>query len=555
VKKVGAFLAAVLFCFCGVASGKELTHDDLIARLIHTEENSLYHEKLRSESRSWFLKRREELVDLAMAIHNETRANSHRHILDILKLLMGRFPGKGIGRLIAAIEDPSSQDVFPYDNFAYQALILLVRSWDKKDFHCHVSPSLSVQWVVDTVGRNRGLYEEEFRKRLYDDEYADWRRENAGTVTLEAIRAFYKEKDGKEIRYIFRKYENPTDAFDIPILCYPPTYPYDNLKIFIDAVRYVVRHYFSDGVRCVQLRFNPCKKFNGHIIPIQETLQQMYDAVVDEEYKASRKFGGKHRTEFMFCFNQSRYLDREDQFVKAVTKAFDYGDSEPYYERICGIDFSGPESSETRREGWKHLRNLAYKKGINLVFHGGDRWNLTDIFNEDVKQHLEYTKIAVETLGCEGRLGHGNVLIPWGYWQRAEAGCAERRFIDTDNYRSDVESILELMVEKEITLECLPQVEFRFIENMKQHPFYYWLKKGMKLDIGIDGTCYIPGALSVWVARLMLCSPREETEEGGVLTVSKMKEIVMWDFCSRSPSPIRISTTPSFRTIPESPHS
>ena len=483
--------------------------------------------------------RRDELIALAIEIHKEIKKGSARHILNILEEVCKKFrrqTAAEISQLIASIDYPNPNQKFLYDNIAYQALILLIRTWPKKDYHCHVSPSLSVDWVIKQVRANWSTYAKEFDRRFRD---SGWMRANKGTVTLEAMKAFCskgsaEEKKGR-VERAYRRYANPTDAFDLP-MCYSQGKAEDILEIFIDGVKCAVWNYFDDGVRCIQIRFNPCKSFHGVQIPIEDTLCKMHELLEHEERAANKLYGGQHRVQFMLCFNQSRYTESQKIFTEEVRRVLE--SYEVYVERICGIDFSGPEMPETARGGWKDLREIAIAKEIRFVTHVGDRWNLTEVFNEDVFAHLDYTEAAMQLDGMEC-VGHGNVLNPWGIWMRRDLDCAERYFDDKrSDHRKRVDSILETMAREEITIECLPKVEFGFIDVMKRHPFYYWLSKGVPLDIGIDGTCYIPASFSEWIAWLVLGSPREATRELAVLTVSEIRKIVMWDHRMWSPSPI-----------------
>ena len=115
----------------------------------------------------------------------------------------------------------------------------------------------------------------------------------------------------EKIKDVFNSCKDRTDAFDIPIKFASS----GNFEVFLDAVSYVLRRYFDDGVRVVELRFNPCKEFNGVWIDPAVTIERLHEISIKEERRAKKIYGEDHAVKFMFSFNQANYSDRKDCFV------------------------------------------------------------------------------------------------------------------------------------------------------------------------------------------------------------------------------------------------
>jgi adenosine deaminase len=471
-----------------------------------------------------------ELMMLFSMFQIELAQNSDRHILEICEsvsknLKYSRNLKREVDELIQSITRPGEDSEFPYDNIAYQALIFLVKTWPKKDMHCHVSPSLSTKWVIEKVRSDWNNYKDEFRKQVD-------KKSLKSSVTFHAIKAFLDCKSDEEIEKIFQTYENCTDAFDIPITFARSK----NLEIFLDAVRYVARRYFDDGVRFAELHFNPCKEFQGKQYDPFFVMEKMDKVLSEEEKRANNLYGGSHRVHFMFSFNQANYSKKKIRFLSMVKRIYYFRgiNKSPFMSRISGVDLSGRESNATRRSLWQDFLNSASQictvprcSSFKITSHVGDRWNVDEEYNWDLDKHLDYVLDALSVANLS-RIGHGNIL--WlDYKIIRPCSNLSMRIFDpsiTDKQRKKIEEIIVMIKEKRITIASLPKSEFRNIKIMKSSPFYYWIKRGVSVCVGVDGRSYAQTTLSEWIAWLMLASPRYDTDLKSKITVDQMQKIV-----------------------------
>ena len=505
--------------------------------LISLDDDIKIHGKVKDKN--FCSKHGEDLLQIVFLLQWESVKNPNRHILTIFdsikKTVYGnRFLRMEIEKLIRVVSRPSVTEAFPYENIAYQALVLFIKTWKKKDLHCHISPSLSAHWVIEKIRKNWGKYKQVFLDRLNSKKWKAWREQEKNTVTGKVIQAFVDGKKDNYIESIFKIYENPTDAFDIPI----KFAAYDNLEFFLDAVRYVVRRYFDDGVRLVELRFNPCKKFHNVSYPPELVLKEVEKVVVREEVLANQKYGGKHTTRFMFSFNQANYANKKDIFRDVILKTGGTKKGISFFDRVAGVDLSGQESEKTLRSKWSDLFDvintpadeiIPHKSygALDAVCHVGDRWNVDSVLNDDIDKHLKYVKDALSITKIT-RFGHCNILWP-DYKVFRPYKDYSLRLLDpevTNNQKEKIYEILQIIKDKNITIGALPKTEFQTIPIMKKFPFYYWWKEGVSVCVGIDGTSYTRSTLSEWIAWLLLAAPRCDTKCQASITVLQMKKIV-----------------------------
>jgi adenosine deaminase len=525
LKKYFTYTFVVGLCFSPVQAEK-YCNPALKKYLMSLDSDIKIHGKVKEKN--FCSKHSEDLLQIVFLLQWETVKNPNRHILTIFdavkKTVHGnRFLRQEIEKLICTVSRPGITEAFPYENIAYQALVLFIKTWKKKDLHCHVSPSLSARWVIDTIRKHWvKKYKPVFLDRLNGKKWEKWRKKEKNTVTGKLIQAFVDGKKDVDIENIFKLYENPTDAFDVPI----KFAAYDNLEFFLDAVKYVVRRYFDDGVRLVELRFNPCKKFHNVSYPPEMVLREVEKVVVDEEDLANRKYGGKHTVRFMFSFNQANYPNKKKIFRDVIEEVI----KEPS-DRVVGVDLSGLESESTYRSSWSDLFDVNdLHKGVgnkDSVCHVGDRWNVDDSLNDDVDKHLRYVKDALSVKKIT-RLGHCNILWPDYKVFRPYKDYALRVFDPevTNKQKEKIQEILNIIKEKNIIVGALPKTEFQTIPIMKKFPFYYWWKEGVSVCVGIDGTSYTRSMLSEWIAWLMLAAPRFEMPSQASITVEQMQKIV-----------------------------
>ena len=485
----------------------------------------------------------EDVIFIAEALHQRLLKNAKRSICDVFEELYKDFLSNkivfknkkriaaDIKRLVDSVTNPKPKQKFLRKNIAYKALVLLVKMWPKKDLHCHVSPSLSAKWVNDVVKKNWDVYRDEFSKRLNDVDWYAWRKKHEKTVTLEAVRAFDLGADQKSIEKIFSTYEDPTTAFDLPINCAT----YNNLEIFLDAAGYVVKKYFDDGVSLVELRFNPCKEYNGVKLDPLETLDRLDAVVTKKELEARRKYGRDFDVHFVLSFNQANYPKKMGWFVDTIRSIFIRKVTKPKssVRRVVGFDLSGMECEQTKRSSWKEFHEAlddAKSWGIDheLVVHLGDGWNVDEHFNMNLMAHLDYVSDALSIKNLS-RIGHANILSPFYKVARPNVENARRVFKPlNDEEKKYIKKLVKKVKKKNIIVSCLPKNEFETIIFMKNHPIYYFLKRKIPVAVGIDGTCYTDGLLSDWVSWLLLASPRKNTRMQARLTVEKMWEIISW---------------------------
>jgi len=249
----------------------------------------------------------------------------------------------------------------------------------------------------------------------------------------------------------------------------------------------------------------------------------MDKAIKREVTCANKIFGGEHRVQFTFSFNQAKHALKKKWFLETMNRVMEQkrlGDKA--CARVAGVDLSGPECDASKRSLWKDVIDF----DVAFVCHAGDRWNVDESYNFDLDAHLAYVEDAL-MLDRLSRIGHGNILWPECKAVRPSKDCAHRVFENvTVAHQKKIKEIVCLVRDKGIGINCLPKTEFRRVARMKQHPFYYWKKEGVRLHVGIDGTCYINGGLSEWIVWLLLAAPEVATGHCAVVTVGEMKKIV-----------------------------
>lgn len=498
--------------------------------LLPKETDCIYLKKL--QDKNFFTIYEDEVVKCMQELHRAVDLNPDRHITDIFEDIKQEFDSESktcidIRELLSRLKDPREMQQFPYDNIAYQSLILLIRSWPKKDCHCHISPSLSVQWVINTIRKHLDAdYKETFHEYINGASWKNWREKWKDTVTFEVIKIFDSgQPTDHEIKKLFFQYKNPTDAFDIPILFTKG----DSAKIFVEAVRSVIKTYFSDGVCYLELRFNPCKEFKGEKIDVLGMLERLYVVFKEEEARVLRESGIEHKVNLVCSLNIFNYADKKDWLVECMSKIVNKkieNNNTGAVSRVVGIDFSGQENEDSMRSSWSDIQEIvkrANNNGIEFKFvcHAGDRWNLSDDYNLYLDNHLKFLEDAVNIEGVSA-IGHGNVLSPLYKTFRPEDSNLKRTFCNgvTVAQKQKIDEIIDLIIKKNIILEALPQAEFKCIKNIENHySFSYWKEKGVKLQLGLDGTIYMPGGLSEWISWLLLTTSN--------FTVSEAKEMVL----------------------------
>lgn len=467
-------------------------------------------------------------------IEKERSQNPNRHILEILDNVDEEANDPEISNEIKqlrhSITQPKADEKFPRQNKAYRAIVSTIKSWQKKDFHSHISPSLSIQWIIDSVKNHWSLFEENFASHLNDEKYAEWRKKNKTSVTLNVIKALLEGKSDKEIKTMFFRYDDPEDAFDIPMLFSSS----NHLDFLIDAIEYASKAYFDDGVCLVGLRLNPCKEYNGVRVDPFVLLKKVDTMLTRIEAEANKKYNRNHRVEFVCSFNQANHPKKKDWMIQTIKEAINRKAKKQTdgVDRIVGIDLSGRESDATKRSSWKELYSLIdYAKqqnvALELVCHGGDRWNICESYDLDLSKHLDYLKDAMRIKNLS-RIGHANCLWPNYKFVRISAESTARKLIPNKDKSQGqaIDEILDYLSTHNVAINTLPKPEFYTIQTMKKHPFYYWKKKGIRLCVGIDGTNYIGSTLSEWIAWILLSAPLNEEVERTGITVSEMQDIV-----------------------------
>lgn len=495
-------------------------------------EDIAWHEKVKEDEFCEIHKN--ELKSLFDVLTIEVYRNPNRHILDIFEsvresLKYNKVLVRDIDELLQVITRPQITEEFPYDNVAYQALILFIKTWPKKDTHCHISPSLSPKWVIEKVRKNWSEYQDGFEKYSLHRAISEDDSSQVNGVTPEVINAFLSGKSDSEIKKIFDIYEFQFDAFDIPMNFASK----GNVDLFLEALRSVVRNYFSDGVVSAELYFNPCKKYGKSKIDPLEILEMADKVVSEEEFYANKLYGRQHHVNFILSFDQSNFKNKSN-FIATIKRATYLNNVKKFsfLSRISGVDLGGMESDHTKRSDWKDLLSAAAdarsrNNQFATVSHVGDRWNVDEEYNNDFEKHLNYVYDALSIDGLSF-IGHGNLL--WLDYKivRPYPDLALRLFDPSVSpaQKDKIEAIVELIKKKGIRIGCLPKREFRVISMMKQFPFYYWINRGVDVCLGVDGRSYAQASLSEWIAWLLLASPRFDTPLRAMISVEKMKNIV-----------------------------
>jgi FkbH-like protein len=467
--------------------------------------------------------------ELANLFEAEVNKGADRHILKILnesKRTLEKKIEDGAGlrrrRLLKPLSElirsvRSQADHFPRHNLAYQALIVMVRRWPKKDVHCHVGPSLPESFVVDGLKEKEPQLRKKFEDYFSDEQHRDERSILFHLWEFLKPKTNWKElneKDLKEIRKIFRSYSGQTRA---------RTFVIQNLKEFKEALRLVIRRYFEDGVIQPYIRFNPLPLQEKYHIGLGEILKDFYGVVQKEE----RAKGKNCKVSFVLSFDREKaapddlkayiekYAGLKKESKQTLRKAF---------ARVAAIDLAGKETEKTYTSQWKEVIALAREKGLSVFVHAGDLNNTT----LKPEEQLEYLWELV-TADDFDNMGHNTACSE----EHLITGESRERYMEEkvgSKYRQRAGEILDKIAKQGITIEALPYSEmFEDGYNLRKHPFYSWYKRDdlrRLIVLGVDGISYGPCTLSQWIVALLLAAPLKGVPEAKRLTVSAVKNMV-----------------------------
>ncbi|MBF0215923.1 MAG: mannose-6-phosphate isomerase, class I [Candidatus Omnitrophica bacterium] len=470
-------------------------------------------------------------------------------------------------------KDKDNKDyLFPLDNPAYRALIEMVRLWPKKDPHTHISNSISEEKILtDLIElQNKGRADVLLRIKLWLEKDADMSQAKKKMKALlfpDGVNA--RDFESIPLAKFLEVYDDihtrgVRDLRDIIVDNMPPA---EAEAYFLDSIENVARQSFSDGVREVELRFNPFKEMlytdpltgakadiGSYGIILDDLLRKLDDRLSKLEAEADKVFGkdkGPHRVVFMFSIGRDRL--EGDRFVKgewerkfAILSDLKekYGFAAFYGERLSGVDIAGIEPfgkeqgdtretiSERVRERF-HLDQMAVilkrlkDAGYAITTHLGCRYGSSP--RDDVMGHAAFVKAHLDAWGdVLDRVGHGKIFTTGKVYSESVDG-ADSKWAAYDE--ATAKALVKELRMKGIAIETCPQkLESRSVYRMMRDlPNVSWIEKGVKVVYGTDGS-YLSGGctLSQWITRLMLSFPasgRKYFGTGDMMeTVSSVKK-------------------------------
>jgi len=448
-------------------------------------------------------------------------------------------------------EKDNEELLFPFANIAYRALVEVVRSWPKRDLHTHISNSISEESILQGLIRKQKEGDTAFIVRV-----KAWLEQDKDTS--EAKDKMYKllfdeSGDAKDFSKI--KVEEMLAVFDdihlrgvrdLRDICIENMPPDEAEEYFLDIFENVIRENFTDGVREVELRFNPFKKFlfmrkDGKGYEPIENWEYIIDTFLRKldnrlrviEKKADEKYGvasGKHRVLFVFSIGRDK-LENEKFEKDKWHKRFNilenikgrFGFSAYYGERLTGIDIAGIEPFDD----FKGLDEQALAKGIKEKYHLEEMAGILDRLGiagymitthlgcrygakprDDVKGHAAFVKAHLDAWGgVLDRVGHGKIFTTENVRIEQDGG----RTVVWDEYdRGKARDLVKFLKERNIAIESCPQKHesysiYRLIYDL---PNTFWIQNNVPVVYGTDGFYLSDGiTLSQWIVRLMLTFP------------------------------------------------
>jgi len=579
----------------GASLGEAFSAEEVVARarnyLLHQLDGSsesliFQNEVLRTRPLSD--SRRENILALIYVFAREIERNENQALLSVLERSLERLEQEK-SKLANSVRDlleifrvtPVNQALnirLIQKNLAYQALIWLIRALPKQDVHAHISFSTQPEWIGEQIAGQEEKFKERFQDRVAqidnDAESPDRETRERGqrqqrTASYQITKYFveYFRTTGKwpdesiarkEVRDIFDGKPfvgdaRPTgtgNARDITVV---------SDDDFVASVEHAVGQYFRDGVRQVELRFNPYKSYmkeevearaaelqakgkkqeDANSQAMMERLNAMLlmlsEKVSDLEAEANKSYGAglhPHQVRFVFSLNQvEKPLAEVSQTVDALIQ-LKQDMNIPYRERLHAIDFSGKEVAEegyfANPEPWQGILIRAQNAGFKIKFHLGDTTNVRGE-NEDPATHLENSIGVLKGLRDKGihleAIGHGMIFN--SIVEQRNSADGARSEVDNTANPEEWQEELRTLAREGVVIEAAPS-DFIFGGNRSVYRIFRWRevagavpeeeRRGRIYQPIVDGNTIMTCTLSQWLTRILLAAPKEENP----LTVAEL---------------------------------
>lgn len=404
--------------------------------------------------------------------------------------------------------------VFPNRDPDYQALIRGVLEWEKTDIHCHISNSLSVEFIWELFQEKspklkQGIKEEASKKA----EKSRIEAESKGEY--ERAQQMYVPDSAWSSQESLRPHVTSYSDLDrcgykggLRDLVIRST---DDFK---RAIRHVAGQVFKDNVTYLQLRFNPYKnpddikdlKGLSSKEIIEKVISVANTGFSEAEKDACKKFSREFKAGMIFSFDTAK-KENSPEMLKTVLTILDevrYKHPE-LRERMVGIDLSGDDEGGfyKYREALRYAGKLGFLRTAHFDALRMDKRGDHD----KVKEAMGYIDSIIEYLD---RIGHG---LPLGPLSDCVLG-------QDSKLQTTLEKLWKKIKDKNIVIECCPSTNLRShkIKDYQNHPFHFWVENGFELGLGIDGLWFWPATLSEEIARLLISSPYN-------ISVKKMQRI------------------------------
>jgi len=475
--------------------------------------------------------------------------NPDTHIVEILKAILPDVKGKArqsITTLLATLRDNEGE--FDYDNLAYQALVNVVRQWDKRHWHAHIGDSIHESFIWnEMVVYDNGVEGNIFNKiRESIDENAggiDIASQSAIVARLEALLKTGKTWHELDIEFkrfiigVFKKFKIERSVAA------------RNIESWKRMLIHVAFENFSDGVVDLNLLINIDKKFEPDTVKM---LQATDEAFSEAERLAEKYYGGKKfKVNIVVSFNRSQRKVTPEYLEGVVDKIIELKNRGMH--RIRGIDLSGGEfiindglnTKYRRTSDYKSAIEKAHNAGLITMSHLGDIGNTHKATAQDlpyraaperrmeiaelsereagVREHLRFVEDGILDAGGISDINHGTILAPKGavITKSPSKGYsfAGQAIEDSANLET-IERLLRYIREHDIEIHTCPtaNINSQKIRLYKGHPFHVWLKRGIKASLNADDFYWgnVRTTLSDEIAKMMLTA--YEIGEDVVLT-------------------------------------
>lgn len=501
------------------------------------------------------------------------RAVPSIHMREVLRAMQNdaSLPPTGavhIASLLADLEQPNGR--FRCGNLAYQAVVEVPRSWEKRQHHAHIGRSVHPGFAWNgmvNISRRVKRWERLVCKGL--------------PVGFRLLWELVRESKGKPELWHQLSCEHARTAV-CSLFASRFLKPKDvvvNAELFKCQVAHVALQHFADNVTdlCLLIKIidkefekeDPLKVLRAAIEGCKEA-----ERLANSEWRRGCSGGKLFSVRLGLSFprmdskkDREHYPDYVRDVVGRVVRERKKRQRQEWAERVVAVDISGPEALMDHRMNTRYWKTSDFKEalreaarnGMTIAAHLGDwgntygRWGenakgdrpqrlrrkaLAELADREsmVRQLLKFTRDGIETLEeiksqecVDAAVNHGIALAPEGALitkgPRREMPGKPHRFSfagqSVANHKNleEIRRQLEIVREHGIEMRCCPTVNVRSqeVHAYRGHPVFAWIDpqsrndstRAIKASLNVDDSYWFDSGttLSDDIAKMMLAGP------------------------------------------------